>query len=91
MAKQRRDSIEEYNKVGRSDLAAVEFAELEVLSKFLPAEATPEEIRAYILELISGLDHKPEMKDMKYLMNKSKEKFPDIDGKALNKIVREYL
>jgi uncharacterized protein YqeY len=43
-AKQRRESIEEYRKAGRDDLAAKEEAELAVLSGYLPDQASREEI-----------------------------------------------
>ncbi len=46
--KQRRDSIEQYDKAGRDDLAERERAELEVLSAYLPAQASEQEIAAAI-------------------------------------------
>ncbi|MGH1359157.1 MAG: GatB/YqeY domain-containing protein [Burkholderiaceae bacterium] len=46
--KQRRDSIEQYDKAGRDDLAKVERFELDVLSAYLPAQASDEEIAAAI-------------------------------------------
>lgn len=46
--KQRRDSIDQYDKAGRDDLAARERAELEVLSAYLPAQASEQEIAAAI-------------------------------------------
>lgn len=46
--KQRRDSIEQYDKAGRDDLAQRERAELEILSAYLPAQASEQEIAAAI-------------------------------------------
>lgn len=47
-ANQRKDSIEQFNKGGRADLADSEKAELIVLEKYLPAQMSEEEIIAYV-------------------------------------------
>lgn len=52
--KRRRESIEMYDKGGRADLAANERAEVELLSAYLPASASPEEIRAAVNAAIDG-------------------------------------
>jgi len=44
MQKQRRDSISQYEQAGRDDLAAIEKTELEVISTFLPAALTEQEL-----------------------------------------------
>lgn len=48
MAKQRRESVAEYDKANRPDLAATELAELAVIEEFLPPPATDAEIDAAI-------------------------------------------
>ena len=48
LVKQRRDSIEQFEKAARMDLAAKEAAEITVLETFLPAAASDEEVRAAV-------------------------------------------
>lgn len=52
--KQRNDSIEQFTKGNRPDLAEKEKAELAILMKFLPAQMSDEEISAYIKTKISA-------------------------------------
>jgi uncharacterized protein len=54
LIKQRRDSIEQYQKAGRTDLAEREQFEVDVLSAYLPRQATPEEVAAEIDAAIAG-------------------------------------
>jgi hypothetical protein len=48
MVKQRKDSIEQYDKAGRDDLAAIERAELAIIGQYLPEKMGEAEIRAAI-------------------------------------------
>src|SRR5690606_15191377 len=52
-AKKRRDSIEQYQAASRADLAAQEQAELEILEAYLPAQASDEELKAVIRDIIA--------------------------------------
>jgi uncharacterized protein YqeY len=54
MVKQRRDSISQFEAGHRADLVAVERAEVDVLSEYLPAQATAAEIDALIDETIAA-------------------------------------
>jgi uncharacterized protein YqeY len=54
MVKQRRDSISQFEAGHRADLVAVERAEVDVLSAYLPAQATAAEIDALIDETIAA-------------------------------------
>jgi uncharacterized protein YqeY len=54
MAKQRRESIEQYEKAGRDDLAEQEHFELEVLKTYLPEQLDEAEIDAMITEAIAA-------------------------------------
>lgn len=51
-AKQRRDSMEQFRKAGRNDLAEIEAAELVVIEGYLPAQLSDEAIRAAVQEIV---------------------------------------
>lgn len=53
LVKQRRDSVEQYEKAGRSDLAAKEIAEIPVIEAYLPQAATAEEVDAAVAAAIA--------------------------------------
>ena len=54
MVKQRKDSIEQFTKGGRDDLAAIEKAEIEVLETYLPEKMDDAELDALIDEVIAA-------------------------------------
>ncbi len=54
MVKQRRDSVEQFEKGGREDLAAIERAEIVVLDTYLPEQLSDDELNALIDEAISA-------------------------------------
>jgi uncharacterized protein YqeY len=90
-AKQRRDSMAEYEKGGRQDLVDAEQAELTIIESFLPAQLDEAEVRALIEETIAetgatGLD------DLGKVMGPLMRKLDGrADGRAANTIVREIL
>lgn len=51
--KQRKDSIEQFEKGGRADLAQAEKEELTVLESYLPTQMTKEEVEAYVKEKVT--------------------------------------
>ncbi|MFM8339368.1 MAG: GatB/YqeY domain-containing protein [Fluviibacter sp.] len=53
LIKQRRDSLSQYEQAGREDLAAVERAEIEVLTPYLPAQMSADEVAAAIKAAIA--------------------------------------
>lgn len=92
LVKQRKDSIEQFSKAGRTDLVDKETAELTVLQAYLPAGATPEEINAAVAAAIAetGASSPKDMgKVMKAVMPKLAGK--NADGKAVNEAVRRSL
>jgi uncharacterized protein YqeY len=91
MVKQRKDSIEQFEKGGRIDLVEKEQAELKVIEEFLPAQLSEGEIEAMIGEAIreSGATGVRDMgKVMKVLMPKLAGK---ADGKAVGEKVKTLL
>ena len=54
MIKQRKDSIEQFDKAGRKDLADKEMAEMALLQGYLPAQLSQAEIEAVVAEAISA-------------------------------------
>lgn len=90
-AKQRRDSIEEFLKAGRDDLAEKEEKELKILKEYLPEQMNEEEIRKLIEETISqaGASNIQDIgKVMGILMPKIKGK---ADGDLVSRIVKNRL
>lgn len=78
MSKQRRESIDQFEKAGRDDLAGKEKAELEILQTYLPSQLGDEEITALIDEAIEASGAEA-MKDMGKVMGILK---PKMQGRA---------
>ena len=78
MIKQRRDSIEQYKKAGRDELADREAFEIEVISAYMPAAMDDSEVDALVEAAISEVDASG-MKDMGKVMGILKAK---VQGRA---------
>jgi len=90
-AKQRRESIAQYESAGRDDLKAVEQADLEVIETYLPRQLSPEEIEAEVAEIIQS-EQATGMRDMGVVMKAARERFAGrADMAAVSKIVRDRL
>ena len=90
-AKQRRESIEQFSKGGRNDLADQERRELAILQVYMPQQLSPEELDSLILQAIqesAARDEKDMGKVMKVLMPRVRGV---SDGKAVNNRVKELL
>lgn len=90
-AKKRRDSIDEFERGGRAELAAKEAAELKVLAEFLPQQLSPEELETLVKAAIAeaGATSK---KDMGAVMKVAQSKAAGrADGKALSGLVNRLL
>lgn len=91
MATQRKDSINQYNAAGRNDLAIHEEEELNILQTLLPKEATEDDIKNEIENIVKSLDHSPTMADMKTVMSSIKSKYPTVNGGVVSKIFKNYI
>ena len=89
LVKQRRDSIDQFTKGGRKDLADKEAAEIRVLEAYLPAAADPATIDAAIDDAIKETGA-TSPKDMGRVMKAAMARLAgqSVDGKAVNERVR---
>ncbi len=89
--KQRRDSVAEFAKGGRTDLIAKEEAEIAVLEAYLPKMMDEAEIRARVQAVIAELGV-TDMKGMGPVMKRLTVELRGLaDGQLVNRIVREQL
>ena len=73
MVKQRRDSVEQFQKGGRDDLVNIELAEIAVIETYLPEQLSNEELDALIDEVISATGAES-IRDMGKVMGQIKSK-----------------
>lgn len=92
LVKQRRDSIEQYEKAGRAELAAKEQSEIDVIEVYLPQAATQEEIDAAVAEAIAETGAST-MKDMGAVMKAAQAKLAGkaADGRLVSESVKAKL
>ncbi len=90
--KQRKDSVDEYIKCDRSDLADIELSEIKVLEGFLPQQLTDEEITTLVTETISTLGN-PSIKEMGKVMGALSKKIEKgtADMKKVMAVVKSNL
>ncbi len=92
LVKQRRESIEQFTKGGRTDLADREARELAILERYLPAAPSAQELDAAIQAAIAETGA-ASLKQMGAVVKAAKDKLAGktVDGKALADRVREFL
>lgn len=92
LVKQRRDSIEQYEKAGRVDLAAKEASEIAVIEVYLPQAATTDEIAAAVDAAVAETGASS-MKDMGAVMKATMAHLAgrSADGKAVSEAVKSRL
>ncbi|MGB8798471.1 MAG: GatB/YqeY domain-containing protein [Candidatus Aquilonibacter sp.] len=90
LVKQRNDSLAEFEKAGRQDLADKERAEREILTVYLPTQKSADEIRAIVKAALAGLpaDGRNQGAAMKAVMPQLKGL---ADGNLIRQIVSEEL
>src|SRR5437773_12543540 len=92
LVKQRKDSIEQFTKGGRPDLADKEAAEIRVLEAYQPPAADPAAIDRAVADAIRETGA-TSPKDMGRVMKAAMARLAGqrVDGKAVNELVREKL
>lgn len=91
MVKQRKDSLEIFEKQGREDLAVKEKEELEIIQRFLPKQMTEEEITEDVKKIISSLGVSSAADMGKVMGVASKQLAGKADGKIISGIVKSLL
>lgn len=91
MVSSRQDAASQYKSAGREDLAAIEEAQIKVLSEFLPAEVSKAELVVGLDQIYSSTGLTNEKKNMGVLIKELKSKYPGADGKTISEVVRESL
>ncbi|MBI4471881.1 MAG: GatB/YqeY domain-containing protein [Acidobacteria bacterium] len=92
LVKQRRDSVEQFRKGGREELAQKEEAEIKIIEEYLPAAASEEDIRRAIEEAIQETGASS-MKDMGKVMKATLSRLAGktADGSRVSQLVKEKL
>jgi len=94
LIKQRKDSVEQFTKGGRQELADKEAAEIKLIEAYLPQAMGEEEIAAVVKATIAEMGS-PTMKDMGTVMKNSMSKLQAtgarVEGKTVSEIVKKQL
>src|SRR5215203_1789959 len=92
LVKQRRDSIEQYEKAGRQELVDKEQAEIEIIETYLPQAASPAEIETAVASAIAETGA-TSIKDMGKLMKAAQAALAgkNADGKLVSEAVKSKL
>ncbi len=92
LVKQRKESIEQFTKGGRPELAAKEAKELAIVESYLPAAATPAQMHAAIDQAVAETGA-TSIKQMGAVIKAARARLEGktVDGKALSDLVRERL
>ena len=91
MAKQRKDSIAEYEKAGRQDLVDKEKFELSVMEKYMPAQMTVEQVAAVVDEAIKALAATSQKQMGAVIKEVMAKTGGQADGKMIRELVRSKL
>ena len=94
LIKQRKDSVEQFTKGGRQEMADKEAAEILLIETYLPKAAGEEEILAGVRAAIAEMGA-PTMKDMGNVMKNAMARFTAagmrVDGKIVSDLVKKEL
>jgi uncharacterized protein YqeY len=94
LIKQRKDSIEQFTKGGRQEMADKEAAEIKIIEAYLPKAASEEEVVAGVRAVIAEMAA-PSMKEMGTVMKNVMARFAGagirVDGKVVSEAVKREL
>ena len=95
LIKQRKDSVEQFTKGGRQEMADKEAAEIKMIETYLPKSAGEDEIIAGVRAAIAEMTPAPSMKDMGNVMKAVMARFAAagmrVDGKVVSETVKKEL
>jgi uncharacterized protein YqeY len=91
LVKQRKDSLEIYEKQGRQDLASKEKEEIEVIEKFLPKQLSEDELKEIVLKIVKETGASSPADMGKVMGAANKQLAGKADGKTIAAIVKEIL
>jgi uncharacterized protein len=95
LIKQRKDSVEQFTKGGRQEMADEEAAEIKMIEAYLPKEAGEAEIVTGVRAAIAEMTPAPAMKDMGTVMKAAMARFAAagmrVDGKVVSEAVKKEL
>ena len=91
MLKQRRDSLQHFEKAGRDDLAQTELLEIEIISEFMPPQLSSQQVEALVSEAIA-ISEANGMKDMGKVMGHLKSQLSgSVDMGLVSTLVKQKL
>ena len=90
MAKQRKDSIQQYKEGGRPDLEEIEQNELNLLNEYLPQALSGEALESALLEIIKEKDFSG-MQDMGNVMKELRSRHPNAEMSEASSLVKSLL
>ena len=91
LAKQRRDSLDIFEKQNREDLAVKEREELAIIEKFLPKQMSADELKSEVKAIIDQVGAKSPADMGKVMGVASKQLAGKADGKAISELVKQLL
>lgn len=92
LVKQRRESIEQFEKAQRQELAAKERQEIEIIESYLPKPLSPEELETLVTSVITDTESRS-IKDLGAVMKAVMARLggQTVDGKLVSELVKRKL
>ncbi len=92
LVKQRRESVEQFEKAQRTELAAKERKEIEIIESYLPKPLSPQELEAIVVAVVAETGSRTQ-KDMGVAMKAVMARLAEqsVDGKQISDLVKSKL